>query len=187
MYYFLIETFLSEDFAEKNEARDLLTIAGLEPEDWFRGKLTAWNLESYGRHWAGQFGPCKNGRSSQEKVCLNSIHFLVATPSTFIHPWIPDERPFHSSPNRENILFFLWMFNFFIYTSQIIWMGWRLVIFRIHFHTSDWPKKCVSDWLSSKLKMKKKMQFISALFHWLKLDLAILFRIQDHQINSQSK
>ena len=33
-----IETFLSEDFAEKNEARDLLTTAGLEPEDWFRGK-----------------------------------------------------------------------------------------------------------------------------------------------------
>ena len=26
-----IETFLSEDFAEKNEARDLLTTAGLEP------------------------------------------------------------------------------------------------------------------------------------------------------------
>ena len=108
---------------------------------------------------------------------------------TQFHSLIPDWRPFHSSPNCENILFFLWMFNFFIHTCQIIWNGWRLVIFRIHFHISDWPEKCniYSDWFSSKLKIEKKMQFIFALFHWLKLDLAILFRIRDHLINTQSK
>ena len=36
-----IETFLSEDFAEKNEARDLLTTARLEPEDWTVPKWTS--------------------------------------------------------------------------------------------------------------------------------------------------
>ena len=87
-----LDTFLSEDSSEKNEARDLLISARKKISD----------------------SPHKRKFSKIASTSFFQDHPLK------LNPWIPDLRSFHSSANCENILFLLWLFNFFIHSSQII-------------------------------------------------------------------
>ena len=91
-----LDTFLSEDSSEKNEARDLLISARKKSRWDFTGRRPL--LIRVPRPFTSRF--------QDHPIQLN--------------PWIPDLRSFHSSANCENILFLLWMFNFFIHSSQII-------------------------------------------------------------------